>query len=215
MGSTTAQAGAADLAMRLRDGTRELHRAAERSAFMRRLLAGEVDLAGYVRLLRNLHALYERLEAALARHAAVGPLRLVHEPALWRSAALEADLAVLHGGAWRQSIPLTAAAAAYVGRLDGLDASDPALLLAHSYVRYLGDLSGGQVLRGVVADAYGLRDGAGTRFYAFGPPGAGVLAARYRQGLAAMRLDDDLAARVLEEARDAFRRHGALFAQLG
>lgn len=45
--------------------------------------------------------------------------------------------------------------------------SEPERLLAHSYVRYVGDLSGGQVLRRVIAKAYDLQDGLGTSFYEF------------------------------------------------
>lgn len=42
-------------------------------------------------------------------------------------------------------------------------------LLAHSYIRYVGDLSGGQILRRSVAKAYKLEDqeGLGTSFYGF------------------------------------------------
>lgn len=66
---------------------------------------------------------------------------------------------------------------AYVTRIAQLASSDePAPLLAHAYVRYLGDLSGGQVIRRRVAKSYGLDvdgdgDGRGTEFYAFKPLG--------------------------------------------
>ena len=73
---------------------------------------------------------------------------------------------------------LTTAATAYVERLAWLDERDAPLLVAHSYVRYLGDLSGGQVLGRVVAGALRLGDGRGTAFYTFGPPGAEALASR-------------------------------------
>lgn len=205
----------ADLATLLRNGTRDLHRAAERSGFMRRMLAGDFDRADYCRLLGNLHAIYRALEPALERHRATEPVCWVHLPGLSRAAAIAADLDELHGGDWRWTIPLTAAAVAYVERLRWLDESAPALLVAHSYVRYLGDLSGGQVVDRVVAGALGLRDGRGTCFYAFGPPGAEALASRYRQGLSAIRADDAEAARIVEEAREAFRRHCALFEELG
>lgn len=59
---------------------------------------------------------------------------------------------------------------AYVQRIQELgDSSDPAPLLAHSYVRYLGDLSGGQTVRYVVAKAYDLDEtaGSGISYYAF------------------------------------------------
>jgi heme oxygenase (biliverdin-producing, ferredoxin) len=56
---------------------------------------------------------------------------------------------------------------AYTARLRKLGDSEPAALLAHAYVRYLGDLSGGQFIRRRIAKAYGLSDGAGTAFYEF------------------------------------------------
>jgi heme oxygenase len=58
----------------------------------------------------------------------------------------------------------------YVNRLRHLaaDGSDSRLLLAHAYVRYLGDLSGGQIIRARVAKSYGFpKNGDGVRFYAF------------------------------------------------
>lgn len=36
------------------------------------------------------------------------------------------------------------------------ESSDPTRLLAHAYVRYLGDLSGGQIIRRRIANAYNL-----------------------------------------------------------
>lgn len=62
--------------------------------------------------------------------------------------------------------PLTA----YISRIEELtNAEDPTPLLAHSYVRYLGDLSGGQVARHAISKAYGLDEnaGLGLSFYAF------------------------------------------------
>lgn len=210
-----ADASIADLATQLKQGTHDLHRAAERSGFMRRMLSGDLDCDLYCRLLVNLHAIYRALETSLERHAGAGPVSRVHAPALSRTAALQADLDALHGGDWRQSIPLTAAAESYVERVRWLDETEPMLLVAHSYVRYLGDLSGGQVLGRVVAGALGLHDGRGTSFYTFGPPGAAALASRYRQGLSAIQLDEASALRVVNEARDSFQRHCAMFEELG
>jgi heme oxygenase len=58
----------------------------------------------------------------------------------------------------------------YVQRIEKLsNSSDPSALLAHSYVRYLGDLSGGQSMRRTVAKAYNLDEtvGLGISFYWF------------------------------------------------
>lgn len=45
------------------------------------------------------------------------------------------------------------------------------LLLAHAYVRYLGDLSGGQIIGGRIRRAYKLQSEKGTAFYSFSDKG--------------------------------------------
>ena len=58
---------------------------------------------------------------------------------------------------------------AYVSHLRYLasSAATAPSLLAHAYVRYLGDLSGGQVIRGRIKRAYGLKGDDGIRFFLF------------------------------------------------
>jgi len=52
-----------------------------------------------------------------------------------------------------------------------LSSEDPTRLLAHSYVRYMGDLSGGQIIRWKLQKAYGLNEtGGGLTFYEFDTP---------------------------------------------
>lgn len=59
--------------------------------------------------------------------------------------------------------------AVYLDRLRGLSASQDSAprLLAHAYVRYLGDLSGGQIIGARLRKAYGLDGLDGRRFYYF------------------------------------------------
>ena len=56
----------------------------------------------------------------------------------------------------------------YIERIQDLaNSANPSLLLAHSYVRYLGDLSGGQNMRHILGKAYDLQDDRGLSFYVF------------------------------------------------
>ena len=124
-------------------------------------------------------------------------------------------MTTLHGPDWAESIPLQPASASYVDRLRDLDDSRPALLLAHAYVRYLGDLSGGQMLRGVLAKSAALAGETAVSFYDFGD----ALATRdltqaFRAGLAAVPVDEELADALVEEAKLAFKAHRKLFDQL-
>ena len=203
------------LAERLRTGTRDLHTQTERAGVMPALLRGELSRERYCALLRNLHALYVALESALTQHAAHGEVAPVVFPALFRQHALADDLTALHGSDWPQAIGLQSATQHYVERLHGLAAGQPALLTAHAYVRYLGDLSGGQALRRIVARAYALTDDAGARFYDFGPSEAVRMhAQRFRDGLGALGIDVPHMEALVAEARWAFARHGELFEQL-
>jgi heme oxygenase (biliverdin-producing, ferredoxin) len=56
---------------------------------------------------------------------------------------------------------------AYISRLNQIIEEDPRRLLAHSYIRYMGDLSGGQIIKSNIRKAYSLIDDRGTKFYDF------------------------------------------------
>ena len=202
------------LSARLKDATRALHGVAEGAGIMPALLGGGIDRRTYCALLRNLHALYDALERGLDAHAgapAVAPIRI---PALFRTQALAADLDTLCGPRWRD-LPLTAAMHAYVARLREIAQARPVLLPAHAYVRYLGDLSGGQILGDAVRRALGLADGVGMAFYAFGAArDVAALKRTLRAGLDGLPLSADEAAAVVAEAQDAFGRHACVFVEL-
>jgi heme oxygenase (biliverdin-producing, ferredoxin) len=207
--------GVTSLAEALRARTEPAHRQVERTPFVRDLLGGRVGRAGYCLLLSNLHGIYAPLEAALARHAAHPSIAPVYAPALFRRSALEHDLDYLHGARWPDELPALPATRAYAQRLHELGASSLELLVAHAYVRYLGDLSGGQVVRRIVARALALAGAAGTRFYDFGEPdAAAALARRFRAGLDAITQDPARQEAIVSEAAQGFCRHAELFDEL-
>lgn len=203
------------LAERLRLQTWPAHKQVEATSFVRALLGGQVDRTGYCLLLASLHPIYAALESALLRHAQHPAISRVFSAELLRAAALGSDLDHLHGPGWRDELAAQPAALDYAARLAEIERSEPALLVAHAYVRYLGDLSGGQALRKIVARSLALAPQAGTRFYDFGTPQqVGAMAQHFRSGLD--QIEGDVAAReaIVGEATDAFRRHGELFEQL-
>ena len=203
------------LAARLRVATKDLHHAVERAGVMRSLLRGQLPRAGYLALLRNLHAIYAALEAALDRHATHPQLQPLHQPRLSRAASLAHDLQALHGPGWADACPLLPAAQAYAAHLQQLADSQPGLLAAHAYVRYLGDLSGGQMLATIVARALQLAPAEAVAFYDFGPPEqVADLARALRQGLDHIARDEPEADALVAEACAAFERHRQLFEEL-
>jgi heme oxygenase len=210
---------------RLRLETRDLHALSERSGVMGQLIGGRLGPDGYLALLRNLHAVYAALESALMRHPDEPALAVLGDPRFHREAALDHDLGVLCGPGWPTLLPAPApATTVYVARLRALADTAPVLLAAHAYVRYLGDLHGGQMLKRLVARslaangaaaAGGAPADAAMRFYEFGSDDE-VLALRqaFRAGLAGVAVDAVTADRLVAEARWAFEQHVALFNEL-
>ena len=205
----------ASLPERLRLGTRDLHAQTERTGAMADLLAGRLALPGYCAMLRNLHAIYAALETGLLHQPPRAAVLQLNAGPLHRTAALAADLTALHGAPWRTELPLHPAAQAYAQRLQALSLAQSPALVAHVYVRYLGDLHGGQILKRLVARSLGLQGASGTRFYDFGDD-AQVLALRQglRLALGALVLDTADCETVVAEARWAFLQHQQIFTEL-
>jgi heme oxygenase len=203
----------ASLSARLRADTRELHVQAERSGVMAGLLRGQLPLERYGALVAALYEIYDALEEGLdanAEHPAVAPLR---RPGLARRAALAADLAVLR----RLGLAPAAAtpgATSYAEHLRRVAADDPVRLVAHAWLRYLGDLNGGRILERVVRERLGVPEGAMAfyRFPALADPAAAAV--QWRAALDELPIDAATVDALVAEASDGFHRHIALFEEL-
>jgi heme oxygenase len=202
-------------AARLRRATMAEHREAETRSFISRLLAGSVPRAGFAALTAQYLVIYRELESAAERmrtDPVAGPFA---DPALTRVPALEDDLAHLCGPDWQRSVTPLDATLRYAGRLREHCHTSPAHFVAHHYVRYLGDLSGGLLVGRSVAETYRLgRDG--VTFYTFdriADPKAYKVS--YRERLNALPLSEADLAVLVAEAQLAFRLNAAVFQELG
>jgi len=201
------------LSVRMREGSMAEHRDAENSTFMAALLDLKINPAGYAEYLARMLRIYQALEVtgrSLADHPVAGALV---DSALDRVAALKADLAFWsHAQEPKGTSPATDAYEARILHTLG----EPELYVAHHYTRYLGDLSGGQVIGKKLAREYGLVNGQGTQFYAFRQiPKPKVYKDRYRATLNALPVDEAQADAIVNEVRHVFNLNGALFGELG
>lgn len=163
--------------------TKALHTEAERTGIIRSLLRGEASRAGYILFLRNLLPAYRAMELGLERHRGSPGIALLSRYRLERTFAIEADLAALCGERWIEDIPLLAAGVVYAKRISHVADGDGLRLIAHAYTRYLGDLSGGQILQRLLTRSLGLRPWELT-FYDFPHfSDLDVLKADYRRAL--------------------------------
>jgi heme oxygenase (biliverdin-producing, ferredoxin) len=184
--------------------TKALHLEAERTGIIRDLLRGEASRDGYVLLLRNLLPAYHAMELGLARHRGSASLGALADYRLDRAPAIESDLVALCGARWSDDVPLLTAGELYEDRVTEAAKGNGAKLIAHAYTRYLGDLSGGQILQRLLARTLELRP-AELSFYDFPLfSDLDVLKRDYRQALdraGALAADPDA---VIEEGAIAF-----------
>lgn len=81
----------------------------------------------------------------------------------------------------------------------------PELLVAHAYTRYLGDLSGGQVLGKITQKSLGLSSKEGLAFFSFpGVSSPNRFKQLYRSRLDNIELTEEQRVVLLQEAVDAF-----------
>lgn len=199
------------LSAALHDRTKALHTEAERSGVMAALLRGQASRAAYLRLLVSLHAIYEALERGLETQSTHPVLAPMHEPAFARLAALEQDLRSVLGDDWAARTEVPALARDYASHLDELARERPVLLLAHAWLRYLGDLNGGQVLARLMRHSPALAE-MPAHFYEFPAlPEPRAAAAAWKTRLDALGLDAAMHEALVAEASEGFRKHIALF----
>lgn len=197
-----------DLAQCLREGTKHSHTAAENTAFMKCFLKGIVEREPFRKLLANLYLVYSALEAGLERHRNHPVVGGIVFPELNRTANLERDLEFYYGNNWYEQITPLPAGQVYVDRIHEIANTDPVLLIAHAYTRYMGDLSGGQALKNIVRCALNLPPNQGTALHEFEqlPTAEAKRAfkAKYRDALNSLPVDDATIQRIVDEANYAF-----------
>ncbi|MCK7641860.1 biliverdin-producing heme oxygenase [Corynebacterium sp. P6145] len=205
------------LSKALKSSTADAHKSAEYSTFTQDLMAGKLTVADFIALQEQSWLFYRALENA-ARAVADDPIAAaIVDPALERVPSIEADLDALHGTTdWREKVTALPATEAYVASLNEIaDDADAPGLIAHHYVRYLGDLSGGQVIARMMQRHYGLGPEV-LSFYRFaGIPKVKPYKDSYRAALDSLPLEASDRERLLDEACAAFLFNFNLFADLG
>ena len=201
-----------DFAKQIKEGTKKSHSAAENTSFVKSFLRGVVNKESYRGLISDFYFVYSALEEEVTKlkdHPVVGSLDL---PELRRKISLEMDVRYYYGPIWRSLIKPSEACERYVNRIREVAKNEPELLVGHHYTRYLGDLSGGQILKGIAEKAMELGNGQGLKFYEFEKiEDPKAYKAGYRGILNSLPIDQHQADAIIVEANYAFRLNMYMF----
>lgn len=124
----------------LKELTWEHHKNAERQEFVKVLMGGSIPPEVYATYLFNQHAMYNILEVTAMMHGLLNDF-----PEIRRAPLIHEDFVEL----WtdeNSSPKLLKSTSEYMTHIKNI-MDDPHKLMAHLYVRHMGDLSGGQMIR--------------------------------------------------------------------
>ena len=204
-----------NLAQQLREGTAKSHSMAENVSFVKSFLGGVVDKKSYRLLVANLYFVYSAIEEEMLNNSSHPSVKLVYFPELNRKTSLEKDLEYYYGINWSKYIQPSAVTQTYVDRIHNIGKHQPELLIAHVYTRYMGDLSGGQILKNIAKNAMQLSGDAGTEFYVFRDiANEKDFKNMYREALDLIPLNDYQVNLIISEANVAFSLNMKMFQEL-
>ena len=202
------------LALALKEGTKESHSAAENTKFVASFLRGVVDYEEYRKLLTNFYYVYDTMEQRI-RETEDPMVLAIRSEDLERKEAIERDLEYYYGPDWKDKQEPSEACNTYCYRINEIAEKDPYLLVAHHYTRYIGDLSGGKILKEITARVLKPPAGKGLDFYEFPSiPNAKLFKQNYRAVLDNLGVDSSQENALITEANYAFRLNMYMFDEI-
>ena len=204
------------LAVALKEGTKKSHSAAENTKFIAGFLRGVLDPEEYRKLITNFWYVYETMEQAIqeSKDPHVHALKPFNVK-LFRTAFIQRDLRYFYGPMWREMQTPTEACYTYCYTINEIAEKDPYLLIAHHYTRYICDLSGGQILKGIAEKALNPPKGEGLHFYEFPMiEDAKAFKMDYRAILDSLELNEQQINALITEANYAFRLNMYMFDEI-
>lgn len=204
-----------NLATELRERTTKSHSMAENVTFVKSFLSGVVDKKAYRKLIANLYFVYSAIEEEMYNNHNHPMIKEIFFKELNRKESLEKDLRFYYGDNWKEQIEASPATQIYVQRIHNIGKTKPELLIAHAYTRYLGDLSGGQILKKIAQNAMNLKGEAGTAFYNFDKiENEQNFKNVYRTALNSIPVSEEDMQKITAEANLAFNLNMKIFEEL-
>jgi heme oxygenase len=188
---------------------------AENVNFIKSFLGGVIDKGSYTEMLSKLYFVYEAIENAMEKNKDHEYIKPIYFPELNRTDSLKEDLIFHYGEDWLENVTLSKATLDYVNRINAISKEKPELLVAHAYTRYLGDLSGGQILKKIAQRSMGLEGSKGLAFYEFKEVNdEAQFKLNYKAALDSLPIKENEASQIIAEANTAFTLNMNIFSEL-
>lgn len=197
----------------MKDAGQELHQAVEQTPIAKAMFQATVAESEYIDYLAGLREIYEQLEAELVVNQDAGFIKPLLVPGLFRTDYIKKDLIAFDA----EGHEAHSLAKDYKAHLLYLGQQQPHRLIAHAYLRYLGDLFGGMMIARKLKGSF---EGK-LNFYDFSEMcselqirAPQLFAKQFREILDNLPLNEAQKADVLEEVETGYQMHQKLFEAL-
>ena len=189
--------------MDIREKTSLLHRAAENTGYIKKLVDGTASVDGYAEYIYNLEKMYKAIENALDKNENNDVVKPFVTKELYRSELMRKDLNFLLGDKLN-SMKLLASTEACVAKIEELSETKPELVVAYAYTRFLADLFGGRTFLSLLSTNYKISN-EGLNYYQF--PEINDLRGyvmKYHNMVADINLSDEMKVNFINEVNNAY-----------
>jgi len=187
----------------IRMSSATLHSASEHTGYIKRILDKKATKEGYAEYIYNLAAMYKAIEDGLDKHSNNETIKDFVTKELYRSALIEKDVKHLLGEN-ANSLKLLPSTVASITRIKEISNSQPELVVAYAYTRFLADLFGGRLFYDLLSNEYKIAD-EGLNYYNFKELGdMREYTMNYAAKLDSINLHDNLKQEFINEVNNAY-----------
>jgi len=197
----------------LHQRTKDVHDASDKLINVKLVIA-LTDTAVYGSVLKDFYFVYRAIEDALEScrdEERVFPLR---DPRMYRSAALEQDVAYFLGDDWMSKEQPSPPAKKYLSRIEFVASTNPELLIAYAHSMFLASLAGGQIIGAIVKRTLGLSGDEGLAFFDYGDIDTKALRAGFKENVNSMDIDRKTKDLIIEEKKLVFKMNNEIASQV-
>ncbi|MGL5379332.1 heme oxygenase (biliverdin-producing) [Clostridium sp.] len=189
--------------MDIREKSSLLHSAAENTGYIKKIVNGKATVDGYAEYIFNLEKMYKAIEDALDKNENNSIVKPFVTKELYRSELIKKDLDFLLGDKLN-SMKTLASTEACVAKIEELSNTNPELVIAYAYTRFLADLFGGRTFLSLLSTSYNISN-EGLNYYQF--PEINDLRGyvmKYHNMLAEINLPDEKKVDFINEVNNAY-----------
>ena len=192
-----------DLITKIRQAEAPLHAASEHTGFIKKITDGTATKETYGEYLFNLSVMYKAIEETLDANADNEVLKPFVTKELYKHELIEQDIKYLLGDSVK-NLTLLASTKAFLARIDEIKDTNPELIIAHAYTRFLADLFGGRMFMDLFTNRYHIAKEGLNYYRCEGVDDIRTYVMGYAMKLNNLNLSEDLEKKLIDEVSNAY-----------